>query len=242
MSSSWKNNLHVQCRSNLARDTHRSTFVRFSWPGLISTLLLGPRVKRNASCKRAIHFVHMAGWNLTRDFYLFLFLWRNTRTSHPWSVRPRWTLVRLRLCLHEKFQPGSSSARVESLYDRQKRWAFTWRQLTRVKYWYAAKSPLLHESTVPYSHVNLFARNCMCSAVQTWREIRTEVRLYDFLDPGWFQPSPWGEGWNQPGAKFQPGSSAMRHVNAPFILCTWRVEIWPGSNSTRVETPHVNTA
>ena len=28
---------------------------------------------------------------------------------------------KLRLCLHEKFQPGSSSARVESLYDRQKR-------------------------------------------------------------------------------------------------------------------------
>ena len=26
-----------------------------------------------------------------------------------------------RLCLHEKFQPGSSSARVDSLYDRQKR-------------------------------------------------------------------------------------------------------------------------
>ena len=25
--------------------------------------------------------------------------------------------------------------------------------------------------------------------------------------------------------KFQPGSSAMRHVNAPFTLCTWRVEI-----------------
>ena len=31
----------------------------------------------------------------------------------------------LGLCLHEKFQPGSSSARVESLYDRQKRRAFT---------------------------------------------------------------------------------------------------------------------
>ena len=70
-------NLHLQCCSNLARDTHRSTFVRFSWPGLISTLPLGgglkstrgeisTRVKRNASCKRAIHFVHMAGWNLTR--------------------------------------------------------------------------------------------------------------------------------------------------------------------------------
>ena len=70
-------NLHVQCCSNLARDTHRSTFVWFSWPGLISTLPLGgglkstrgeisTRVKRNASCKRAIHFVHMAGWNLTR--------------------------------------------------------------------------------------------------------------------------------------------------------------------------------
>ena len=28
---------------------------------------------------------------------------------------------RRRLCLHEKFQPGSSSARVESLYDKQKR-------------------------------------------------------------------------------------------------------------------------
>ena len=30
-------------------------------------------------------------------------------------------LLRSRLCLHEKFQPGSSSARVESLYDRQNR-------------------------------------------------------------------------------------------------------------------------
>ena len=70
-------NLHLQCRSNLARDSHRSTFVRFSWPGLVSTLPLwgglkstrgeiSTRVKRNASCKRAIHFVHMAGWNLTR--------------------------------------------------------------------------------------------------------------------------------------------------------------------------------
>ena len=146
---------------------------------------------------------------------------------------------RFRLCLHEKFQPGSSSARVESLYDRQKRWAFTWRQLTRVKYWYAAKSPLLQSCMVTWKRSREI---CICSAVQTWREIRTEVRLYDFLDPGWFQPSPSGEGWNQPGAKFQPGSSAMRHVNAPFTLCTWRVEIWPGSNSTQVETPHVNTA
>ena len=34
-------------------------------------------------------------------------------------------ITALRLCLHENFQPGSSAARVESLYDRQKRWAFT---------------------------------------------------------------------------------------------------------------------
>ena len=111
--------------------------------------------------------------------------------------------------------------------------------MTRVKYWYAAKSPLLQSCMVTWIRSREI---CICSAVQTWREIRTEVRLYDFLDPGWFQPSPWGEGWNQPGAKFQPGSSAVRHVNAPFTLCTWGVEIWPGSNSTRVETLHVNTA
>ena len=70
-------NLHVQCCSNLARDARKYvctiflTRVDFNPPpkgrvplggrveinrGKIST-----RVKRNASCKRAIHFVHMAG-------------------------------------------------------------------------------------------------------------------------------------------------------------------------------------
>ena len=39
----------------------------------------------------------------------------------PVAVPNAQFLTGLRLCLHEKFQPGSSSARVESLYDRQKR-------------------------------------------------------------------------------------------------------------------------
>ena len=49
---------------------------------------------------------------------------KTQRLTHLWpkarsSFFSEWTVVRL--CLHEKFQPGSSSARVESLYDKQKR-------------------------------------------------------------------------------------------------------------------------
>ena len=42
----------------------------------------------------------------------------------PLEVVPFGTSYRMqlcRLCLHEKFQPGSSSARAESLYDKKKR-------------------------------------------------------------------------------------------------------------------------
>ena len=108
---------------------------------------------------------------------------------------------RTALCLHEKFQTWLSSARVESLYDRQNRWAFTWRQLTRVKYWYAAKSPLLESCVITLIRSREI---CICSHVQ------------------------------KPGAGYAQKYvrtiflTRVKRVNAPFILCTWRVEIWPG--------------
>ena len=138
-----------------------------------------------------------------------------------------------RLCLHEKFQPGLKVCTIDKRGERlhEDSWPGSNTDMP----------PKVHFYSPVWSRESVRAKFASAVPFKSWREIRTEVRLYDFLDPGWFQPSPWGEGW-KPGAKFQPGSSAMRHVNAPFILCTWRVEIWPGSNSTRVETLHVNTA
>ena len=57
-------------------------------------------------------------------------------------------------------------------------------------------------SKVLYGHVNPFARNLH---VQCCSNLVRDTHRSTLV--------------------LQPGSSAMRHVNAPFILCTWRVEI-----------------
>ena len=94
-------------------------------------------------------------------------------------------------------------------------------------------------SGVLYGHVNAFGRNLPAQCFSNLARDTHRNTVVQFLD---YSTLPQGEGWNQPGAKFQPGPSAMRHVNAAVNLCSWRVETRPGSNSTRVETPHVNIA
>ena len=141
----------------------------------------------------------------------------------------------IRLCLHEKFQPGSSSARVESLYDRQKRWAFTWRQLTRVKYWYAAKSPLLQSCMVTWirSPRNLHLQCCSNLARDTRRS--TFVR---FSWPGLISTLPLGGGLKSTrgeiSTRVKRNASCKRAIH--FVhMAGWnltRVELNPGWNAS----------